>query len=81
MHDKGHTHVIGQDGTFRLTGRFGKLCLGHEVTPRLLTSNRIGYTLPQGRAVAALINLLFSFEKEGQGFLLMWIQKCSNFRG
>jgi hypothetical protein len=52
---------------------FGELCLGHEVTPRLLTRNRVRDTLPQSGAVVTPVNLLLSFEKECQRFLLMRI--------
>jgi hypothetical protein len=52
---------------------FKELFLGHEVTPRLLTRNGVRYTLPQGRPVFASVNLLLSFEKKGQRFLLMRI--------
>jgi hypothetical protein len=59
---------------------FRELCLGDEVTPRLLTRDGVRYTLPQSRAVITPVNFLLSFEKEGQRFLLMRIEESSDFR-
>ena len=54
--------------------------LGQEVTPRLPTRNEVTYALLQSRPVIASVNLLLSFEKKGQRFLLVWIQEGSDFR-